>query len=82
MIEKKEFMNILYEIHKCESYNELKYSNGNMAFQDNCKKSILESHKVSESKYFKTMDYYKKNYTELELMYDSLIVAHEVGRIK
>lgn len=81
-IEKKEFMSILYEIHKCEAYNELKYSNENMAFQENCKKSILDEHKIEEKTYQTSIEYYKKNYAEFEAIYDSLIATHEAGKIR
>lgn len=72
-IEKEKFLQILEEIHTCESYNEVKLHNADALFLSQCKFSVLQDLKIDSNSYYETMRYYQKNPKEFEVLYDTLV---------
>ncbi len=72
-IEKEKFLQILEQIHTCESYNELKLHSADTLFLSQCKFSVLQDLKIDSNSYYKTMRYYQKNPKEFEVLYDTLV---------
>lgn len=72
-IEKEKFLQILEEIHTCESYNEVKLHNADTLFLSQCKFSVFQDLKIDSNSYYETMRYYQKNPKEFEVLYDTLV---------
>ncbi len=72
-IEKEKFLQILEEIHTCESYNEVKLHSADTLFLSQCKFSVLRNFKIDSNSYYETMRYYQKNPKEFEVLYDTLV---------
>jgi hypothetical protein len=72
-IEKEKFLQILEEIHTCESYNEVKLHSADTLFLSQCKFSVLRNFKIDSNSYYETMRYYQKNPKEFEMLYDTLV---------
>lgn len=77
LIERNQFKDILYKIHECEAYNELKYENENTAFLQSCKYSVLEDYHVHPHDFETTVRYYRDHSDEFEKIYDTLISRSE-----
>lgn len=76
-LDTKTFQEVLFKIHECEAYNELKFENKNAAFLDNCKNKVFEESKVNPEIFYNTVDDYKSNSIGFETIYDSIINQSE-----
>lgn len=76
-IKKDRMREILFRIHECEAYHDMKYNNQNPEFIESCKSEVLVEYGVSLESYQKSLQYYKNHPSEFELLYDSLIVYSE-----
>jgi len=80
-LDTKTFRDILFRIHECEAYHEIKFNNQNPAFLESCKESIFQETKVDSAMFYKTLEYYKQHSSEFEVLYDTLIQASEAKPI-
>jgi hypothetical protein len=76
-LDAKRFQEVLFKIHECEAYNELKYENKNQTFLENCKNSVFKESNVSADIFYNTVEKYKSNSVDFEKMYDTLIYQSE-----
>ncbi len=76
-MDKQKFQEVLFKIHECEAFNELKYKNANSEFVDQCKFKVFQETKVDSNLFYSTLDYYKKHTEEFEAIYDTLIYQSE-----
>jgi hypothetical protein len=70
------FKDALIKIHQCEAYNELKYSNENAKFQEDCKQAALKELNISKENFETSMNYYTKHPKEFEALYDTLLLKY------
>lgn len=67
---------VLFKIHQCEAYNELKFNNYNTVFMESCKQEALNDVKWSKADFDASMMYYTKHPEELEALYDTILLKY------
>ena len=75
--EEAKFKDVLFKIHECEAYNELKFSNQDSVFLNSCIQSAFNESGIKAEDFYKNVEKYKRNSAEFEKLYDSLIYRSE-----